>query len=641
MFESFGDTNSSRKSSFKKEIKNSKYFYCPNCQKVPIIQVMEDNSIKIQCNCYESDIDLTLEESETMDIYELSKYKSYCISLEKFNEIVQTFGEEEYAYCSLEEKHGKVKAKVYCPECKEFYCEDCKNVHRLFRGEHKVYESTGMRVNLDCEEEDCPTQEKIKFHCTQCNMSLCYACASQHRRHTSLVIIDKYIKEEKEKFLCLEQLGIISCQKLKAYHQIHEKYLKNLFQQFEQKKKTDEELIKYFYSLIKTYYITQDFTNFNIRKNIVDNYIDRVIYAKSKYFESQIQQLTNNFLTNANFLIQSSTNISCLEAMYEIEDTEYPTQIIGQAYNELNENNCRLYINGIKTDFCKEFKFTNPGKNRVEIEMKEGTQLKSMLGMFNKIPIVSIDVSTFDTSQVTNMSCLFSECHKLHSINFGNFNTEKVVNMSALFQECYSLASIDLSSFDTSRVVDMSCLFNECKKLTSLDITNFNTSRVTSMSALFQKCFLLTSIDLSSFDTSSVMDMSLMFNRCSKLESINLSNFNTERVINMSGLFQLCTSLTFVDLGSFNTRNTTNISWMFNGCAKLTSVNLSSFNTEKVKNMERIFANCPSLTDLNISSFSISDSSSAQKMFESTPLPRKIAKALTVRRELNKNNNNE
>ena len=42
-----------------------------------------------------------------------------------------------------------------------------------------------------------------------------------------------------------------------------------------------------------------------------------------------------------------------------------------------------------------------------------------------------------------------------------------------MFQECSDLISLDLSSFDTSGVTNMSFMFDRCYNLTSLDLSNF------------------------------------------------------------------------------------------------------------------------------------------------------------------------
>ena len=94
--------------------------------------------------------------------------------------------------------------------------------------------------------------------------------------------------------------------------------------------------------------------------------------------------------------------------------------------------------------------------------------------------------------------------------------------MNGTFSSCTSLISLDVSSFDTSNVVKMPYMFQNCLKLTSLDLSGFDTSNVTNMDYMFNDCSALTSLDLGGWNTSNATNMSFMFMNCYKLSSINL-----------------------------------------------------------------------------------------------------------------------
>jgi surface protein len=93
--------------------------------------------------------------------------------------------------------------------------------------------------------------------------------------------------------------------------------------------------------------------------------------------------------------------------------------------------------------------------------------------------------------------------------------------MYQMFKNCQSLTSLDVSSFDTSKVTNMYDMFYNCSALTSLDVSLFNTSNVTSMNYMFHNCKSLTSLNLSSFDVSKVTNMVNMFVNCSSLTDLN------------------------------------------------------------------------------------------------------------------------
>lgn len=116
---------------------------------------------------------------------------------------------------------------------------------------------------------------------------------------------------------------------------------------------------------------------------------------------------------------------------------------------------------------------------------------------------------------------------------------------SCLFQKCNTLTSLDLTRFDTSNVTMINSMFNGCSSLTSLDLSKFNTSNVTKMSEMFRDCSSLTELKgLSSFNTSNVEDMGSMFYGCSSITTIYASEkFNTDKLISSAYMFSSCTSL--------------------------------------------------------------------------------------------------
>ena len=123
--------------------------------------------------------------------------------------------------------------------------------------------------------------------------------------------------------------------------------------------------------------------------------------------------------------------------------------------------------------------------------------------------------------------------------------------MPNMFYDCRSLTSLDLSNFDTSNVTNMTYMFYDCRSLTSLDLSSFDTSNVTNMANMFMTCSNLTSLDLSSFDTSNVTNMTSMFNNCSSLTSLDLGDFNTSKVTNMTNMFNNCSNLKTI-IGNIN-----------------------------------------------------------------------------------------
>lgn len=75
--------------------------------------------------------------------------------------------------------------------------------------------------------------------------------------------------------------------------------------------------------------------------------------------------------------------------------------------------------------------------------------------------------------------------------------------------------SINLSSFDTSNITDMSWMFLDCAKLKNLDLSSFDTSKVTDMSSMFEGAEVLEEIKVSSkWTTANLEESKDMFKNC-------------------------------------------------------------------------------------------------------------------------------
>ena len=162
-----------------------------------------------------------------------------------------------------------------------------------------------------------------------------------------------------------------------------------------------------------------------------------------------------------------------------------------------------------------------------------------------------------------------------------------------MFYACSGLNSLDLSHFNTQNVTDMREMFSGCSGLTSLDLSSFNTQNVTEMHYMFSGCWGLTSLDLSHFNTQNVTEMHYMFYGCSGLTSLDLSSFNTQNVTEMHYMFSGCSGLTSLDVSNFNTQNVTRMHSMFFDCSALTTIN--SNTAWQCPESEDMFARCTQL----------------------------------------------
>lgn len=185
-------------------------------------------------------------------------------------------------------------------------------------------------------------------------------------------------------------------------------------------------------------------------------------------------------------------------------------------------------------------------------------------------------LSALDTSNVENMSGMFSVINNVSHFIFPNINMSSVNNMSEMFAGS-KFSSMDLTAINTSNIIDMSRAFSCMSELTNLDLSNFRTQNVRNMSEMFSRKINSTELR--------ICDVTIN----DKLQNLNLSNWDTRNVENMSKMFYEASKLTQLDLSNFNTSNVTNMSNMFNGTRGLTSLNISSFDTRRVVDMSGMF----------------------------------------------------
>ena len=321
------------------------------------------------------------------------------------------------------------------------------------------------------------------------------------------------------------------------------------------------------------------------------------------------------------------------------EIREIKGSYINENENEIKEK-CEIKINGKIIPFSYFYKFESKGKNIIEYTFKNALTnanflfsgckyLKKInLSNFNTMNITNmremfswcknleyLDLSSFNTENVTDMESMFNGCKSLKKINLSSFNTENVVNMESMFSWCQSLKDLDLYNFNTKNVISMKSMFDGCASLKNLNLSNFNTQKITNMEKMFKGCESMINFNLSAFNTQNVTNMKDMFSFCSSLTYLNLTNFNTVKVTDMANIFFWCKYLKSLNLSNFNTQNVIDMGYMFEGCKSLINLDLSNFNTQNVKNMRSMFGWCESLTNLNLSNFNTQNVKNMQSMF--------------------------
>ena len=376
-----------------------------------------------------------------------------------------------------------------------------------------------------------------------------------------------------------------------------------------------------FYTVEKTNVLLQHNTITTVTINVTE--LSDTPHAKlvdGNTFRHAIPDNTTAVVFDYNSSVTSGTLLSTANSPYPIYgNLEGTVWVVSTSSNKIDANpNCsRMFM------LCSRLVTIDFG---IGFNTSDVTDMSSMFSYCDVL--TNLDISSFNTSNVTNMGGMFAGCHVLTSLDVSRFNTSNVTNMGSMFSDCRGLTSLDVSNFNTSNVTNMSRMFygsymfcfdisdTRIMRLTSLDISNFNTSNVTDMSYMFCGCVGLTDLDISSFNTSNVTNMNTMFCGCFRLRNLNVSNFNTSNVTNMSFMFSQCENLSSLNVSNFNTSDVTDMSQIFSGCISLVHINFSTlFNTYYVTNMGGMFSGCSNLSYLDLSRFNTSNVQNMRAMF--------------------------
>ena len=272
-------------------------------------------------------------------------------------------------------------------------------------------------------------------------------------------------------------------------------------------------------------------------------------------------------LTNLNLSSFNTSNVNSMAAMFK--GCSGLTSLDVSSFNTSNVTDMHELFRG-----CNKLTSLN-------VSSFNTSHVQRMDAMFYGCSgLTSLDVSNFNTSNVVLMTRTVDTVLDYYTGYSSNQEVQIARNNElirfGMFAQCSSLTSLDLSSFNTSKVTDMRGLFEGCKNLTSLNVSSFNTSNVKYMDGMFKDCSSLTSLDLTNFNTSNVVSMGTVHRFFYNWGSAG--QYGNYRYEANGGMFENCTGLTSLDLSNFNTSNVTRMYNMFNNCTHLTYLNLSIFD---------------------------------------------------------------
>ena len=189
--------------------------------------------------------------------------------------------------------------------------------------------------------------------------------------------------------------------------------------------------------------IMNDINN-NKKINEINNQLRNINIIINHIIEDIKSNIINNLNEIKNEIIciydKKEDEINLLHD-YNLDTSDWGDEYIkayAEGKNNVNEKNIEIYINDKKIKFNNKYKSNEIGDIKVIFK-------------FNKF--------------LTNTSYMFRDCSSLKSIDLSSFNTTNVKDMSYMFSDCSSLLSIDLSSFNTTNIKKMYWMSTGCFSL--------------------------------------------------------------------------------------------------------------------------------------------------------------------------------
>lgn len=212
--------------------------------------------------------------------------------------------------------------------------------------------------------------------------------------------------------------------------------------------------------------------------------------------------------------------------------------------------------------------------------------LNNAIKFNNKISLVLNGTGSPVASYTKNLSYMFYGCSALtgtfdNSITNLSFITDSfyTVNCQGMFYNCRNL-NVNLNTWNTSRVTDMSYMFHGCNTFNGT-LNSWDTGNVTNMRYMFQGANAFNqpigyNSTTGAWNTGNVTNMSYMFSGA-KAFNQPIGTWDTSKVTDMSGMFQYAEVFN-QNIGNWNTANVIYMVRMFMAFVSGSLGALSQFN---------------------------------------------------------------
>ena len=266
--------------------------------------------------------------------------------------------------------------------------------------------------------------------------------------------------------------------------------------------------------------------------------------------------------------------------------------------------------------------FTRPGTTTpIPFDNIVTTLVTNMSFMFYQVTSFNQLISSWDVSNVTNMSSMFGGTSFNQTI--GSWNVSNVTNMDRMFVGDHSFNQ-PIGSWNVGNVTNMSSMFVGANSFNQ-PIDSWNVSNVTNMDSMFDNAYAFNQ-PIGSWNVSNVTNMEGMFLSAISFNQ-SIGTWNVSNVTDMLYMFASATSFN-QPIGSWNVSN---VSTMFGMFWEANAFNqpIGSWDVSRVINMSRMFQSATSFNQ-PIGSWNVTNVTDMQFMFSDVGLSTNNYDALLI-----------
>ena len=195
--------------------------------------------------------------------------------------------------------------------------------------------------------------------------------------------------------------------------------------------------------------------------------------------------------------------------------------------------------------------------NNEDVSLVNTSEITDMSSLFSENATFNQDISDWDTSNVTTMDGMFYRATAFNQ-DIGNWDVSKVTTMFGMFSEAKEFNQ-NISAWDVSNVTDMYSMFYQVQQFNQ-DLSKWDVSKVTTMYAMFLGAQQFNQ-PIGNWDVSNVTDMGYMFSEAKEFNQ-NISAWDVSKVTNATSMFEKTPKFD-QDVSDWKLPSNANISNMF------------------------------------------------------------------------------